>query len=240
VIDFEVSGSTPTPTETATETPDPSPTTVTPDVSPTDTATVTPTPPPTDTATPTFSATPTETFTATSTETPTATPSAIDTATVTPTFSPTASPTPTETEPPPSATPTATQTLAPTASPTEARRPCVGDCDADGAVALAEVVFDVQIALGHAALSECPGLDANDDDRTDVTELIAAVDSTFGCAPACPLPNPAGCRNRGCPPGFVCDLTVGCEPTTCVCDDDSGQWACTEDCGGGTCVSESE
>jgi hypothetical protein len=212
-IDFELS-TTPTPTETATggstEPPTPTPTETL-----ADTATATPTDTPTDTPT----MLPTDTPTGTPTDTRTATPA--DTATATPTDTPTVTPTP-------------------TGSPTPPARRCVGDCDADGSVALAEVVFGVRIALGLAPLLECPGLDANDDERTDIVELVEAVDSSFDCAPACPLPNPAGCKQTGCPPGFVCDLTVGCEPSSCFCEEDGGVWICTEDCGGGTCVSEEE
>jgi hypothetical protein len=250
VIEFEPPATTQTPTETATElsTETPTPTesvTETPVATPTDTPTATETPTPTDTETPTPTATPTDTPTETGTPTPsatetgTATPSATDTETATPTV-PTPTPTATRTETPTLPTPTATDTLAPTASPTLGARRCVGDCDADGAVILAEVVSAVEIALGRAPLSECPGLDVNGDDRAEVGELVEAVDSTFGCAPACPLPNPAGCKRSGCPQGFICDLTVGCEPSACSCNSENGQWSCTEDCGGGTCVSENE
>lgn len=49
-------------------------------------------------------------------------------------------------------------------------------------------------------------------------------------------PSPAGCRETGCADGFVCDFEVGCTPSSCFCDPDTGGWACTDDCGGGTCV----
>jgi hypothetical protein len=235
-----LSTETPTPTETATETQASTPTdTSTPSVTPTPTETETPTSSATATDSPTPTATETNTATATETETATPTPTATQTDTATPTVS-THTATATPTEPPPTATPTVTATFTPTASPTQAARRCVGDCDADGMVLLAEVVSGVEIALGRASLSECPGLDVDDDERVEVGELVRAVDSAFACAPACPLPNPAGCKRSGCPEGFVCDLTVGCEPSACACNDDNGDWVCTEDCGGGTCVSENE
>ena len=31
-------------------------------------------------------------------------------------------------------------------------------------------------------------------------------------------------------------LPDDCVPSSCFCDDNSGVWGCTEDCGGGTCV----
>ena len=51
--------------------------------------------------------------------------------------------------------------------------------------------------------------------------------------------NPVGCFNSGCPEGYECiDDPNNCTPTSCFCDDSSwyGNWYCTEDCGGGTCV----
>ena len=55
---------------------------------------------------------------------------------------------------------------------------------------------------------------------------------------ACVGPNPAGCMTTGCSEGFVCDPTAGCAPSGCFCDETSGSWGCTADCGGGTCVPE--
>jgi hypothetical protein len=48
-------------------------------------------------------------------------------------------------------------------------------------------------------------------------------------------PSPAGCTQVGCPDGYTCDMSVGCLPSVCTCDPATG-WACTDDCGGGTCV----
>jgi hypothetical protein len=57
---------------------------------------------------------------------------------------------------------------------------------------------------------------------------------TGGAGGACEGPNPAGCAANACPPNAVCDTTIGCLPSQCDCVD--GQWACTDDCGGGVCV----
>ena len=54
---------------------------------------------------------------------------------------------------------------------------------------------------------------------------------------ACEGPNPAGCRMNGCPEGMACEQVPGeCVPSSCRCDPESGFWACTRDCGGGSCV----
>ncbi|MCK6573592.1 hypothetical protein L6V77_21130 [Myxococcota bacterium] len=57
--------------------------------------------------------------------------------------------------------------------------------------------------------------------------------------PPCDGPNPQGCHTGGCEPGFRCtDDPNICVPSSCGCDEDTGQWFCTEDCGGGLCVPE--
>ena len=53
----------------------------------------------------------------------------------------------------------------------------------------------------------------------------------------CYDPNPEGCFNSGCPDGYECiDDPNYCVPSSCGCDEFYGEWTCTEDCGGGTCV----
>jgi hypothetical protein len=51
---------------------------------------------------------------------------------------------------------------------------------------------------------------------------------------SCSGPSPTGCRTNGCAAGFTCDTSLGCFPSSCSCN--NGQWVCTADCGGGTCV----
>jgi hypothetical protein len=59
--------------------------------------------------------------------------------------------------------------------------PCPGDCDADGQVTVAELVFGIEIALGNGD-GECPAFDTNDDGRIDIDELIEGVDASLdGC-----------------------------------------------------------
>ena len=50
--------------------------------------------------------------------------------------------------------------------------------------------------------------------------------------------NPVGCFSAGCPEGYECVENIDCTPSSCFCDDSSwyGNWFCTEDCGGGSCI----
>lgn len=48
--------------------------------------------------------------------------------------------------------------------------------------------------------------------------------------------NPAGCQNTGCDDGFECIIDVNdCIPSSCWCEEFTGNWICTEDCSGGAC-----
>lgn len=58
--------------------------------------------------------------------------------------------------------------------------PCAGDCDADGAVLVNELVVGVRIALGELAAGSCAGLDADGDGEVGIAELIAAVGNLLG------------------------------------------------------------
>jgi hypothetical protein len=83
------------------------------------------------------------------------------------------------------ATPTATGSTTATPSATPTRRPpvaCVGDCDGNGEVDLAEVVRATNIALGHLPLSACEAIDADGDGQVTIAELVASVDASMaGC-----------------------------------------------------------
>jgi len=53
----------------------------------------------------------------------------------------------------------------------------------------------------------------------------------------CMEENPAGCFQTGCDEGYECvALPNDCVASYCWCDGFYGNWYCTEDCGGGTCV----
>ncbi len=59
---------------------------------------------------------------------------------------------------------------------------CAGDCNADGAVAINELISGVNIALGTAPLSSCAAFDSGGDGLVAINELIAAVNAALiGC-----------------------------------------------------------
>lgn len=49
-----------------------------------------------------------------------------------------------------------------------------------------------------------------------------------------------GCIHKGCPMGQICDTKLECVPSACMCDPQTGDVACTADCGGGTCVMQGD
>ena len=55
---------------------------------------------------------------------------------------------------------------------------------------------------------------------------------------SCPGGNPAGCFENGCSDGYECidDWENNCASSFCSCDETTGQWMCTDDCNGGTCI----
>ena len=124
------------------------------------------------TATPASTATPTVPSTALPTDMPptaTTSPGPIRTPTGTGAGTPTA----------PGGTATAEETAAPTATPLPV---CRGDCTADGAVTVDELVLAVNIALGLRPSADCPGLDADGSHAVSIDELIVAVGNALvGC-----------------------------------------------------------
>lgn len=77
--------------------------------------------------------------------------------------------------------PTPTGVARPT--PTRTPRICVGDCDADAAVTIDELVGVVAIALDLAPVSSCDAIDVNTDGRATIDELVRAVAAALdGCA----------------------------------------------------------
>lgn len=95
----------------------------------------------------------------------------VDTPTPTPSSTPTAT-----------ATPTTGNTRTPT--PTLGPIPCVGDCDANGAVAVNELVTGVNIALDRAPVTECADFDIDGSETVSVNELVSGVNALLrGCDP---------------------------------------------------------
>ena len=160
-------------------------------------------------ATPTATATSTATRTAappTPTTTASIAPSATTTRSATPTSSvPAVTGTPTRT-PTALASPSGTTTVSPTPSPTptpdSATPPpaaCAGDCNADGAVTVDELIKGVNIALGLAAVDTCAAMDTDADGTVAVNELIAAVNRALsGCSRAAD-DSPSLSGHRPCP-----------------------------------------
>ena len=75
----------------------------------------------------------------------------------------------------------------------------------------------------------------------DCMELPYAVCANNQCELAyCDTPNPAGCNQTGCSSGYDCvdDSEYNCAASFCNCDWNAGSWFCTEDCNGGTCISQ--
>jgi enediyne biosynthesis protein E4 len=75
--------------------------------------------------------------------------------------------------------------------PVSASEVCSGDCDGDGAIALAEVVRAVNIALGVAGLESCIGADGDGNGSLAIDELISVVDALVTGCPPSPTASPA-------------------------------------------------
>jgi hypothetical protein len=70
----------------------------------------------------------------------------------------------------------------PTTTPTSVAAACVGDCNGDGVVTVAEIITGVNIALGSFAIDRCQAIDANGNSAVSINELIAAVNNLLrGC-----------------------------------------------------------
>ena len=112
---------------------------------------------------------------------PTPTPTRTHTRAPTPTATRTRTPSKT-----PTRTPTAPSTFTRTRTRTRTPTPniaCTGDCDGDGRVRINELVRGVDIALGTAALAECPSFDRNTNGHLTIDELVAAAGNALnGCA----------------------------------------------------------
>ena len=83
-------------------------------------------------------------------------------------------------------------------------------------------------------------------DYTDAPHKLRLNENTSGKTAdysresSCKTKNPGGCISAGCGAGETCSRTApSCTPSACGCDESSGNWRCTADCGGGVCVSSS-
>ena len=95
---------------------------------------------------------------------------------------------------------------------------CIGDCNADRVVTVAELLTLVNVALDQSVIDTCAAGDAGSDGRVEISEIIAAVDRALnGCPPAAPTPTvsptvspvptltPAGSENGTCYESAFCD-----------------------------------
>ncbi|MFN8644838.1 MAG: beta-propeller fold lactonase family protein [Candidatus Binatia bacterium] len=67
-----------------------------------------------------------------------------------------------------------------------ARAACVGDCNANGVVAVNELVTGVNIALGNSPLNACAVFDTDGTNQVEIYELIAAVGNLLNTCNAGP------------------------------------------------------
>lgn len=145
-------------------------------------------PAPTPTSTPSVTAT----ATASATSSPSPSPSPSPTETRAPMATPSGTPTPSPNQPStrspthtiaPSDTPTPTPSPSPTESPRATLAAgCVGDCNLDREVTIAELLRMVNIALGDASVDTCGAGDPNHDEAVTINEILQAVSKALaGC-----------------------------------------------------------
>lgn len=109
----------------------------------------------------------------------TLTPTPSATGMVSPTHTPSSTP-PSTPSSSPTLPPVETPTTAPTSTPAETAVATpnvgvVGDCNANRTVAINELILGVRIALGSAALDDCPAFDRDGNGTVGIAELVAAV-----------------------------------------------------------------
>lgn len=66
---------------------------------------------------------------------------------------------------------------------------CRGDCGADGAVSIGDIILAINVSLGRSNLAACPSIDAGGDGAVGISELIAAVRNGLNGCPATPTPS---------------------------------------------------
>jgi len=78
---------------------------------------------------------------------------------------------------------------------------CTGDCDANGAVTIDEIIIGVTIALEDAPLARCPVFDQDGSGTVEINELIAGISNALNGCVTLPTPTPA--------PGAVARAVAG-------------------------------
>jgi hypothetical protein len=104
-----------------------------------------------------------------------------------------------------------------------------------GKIGKADLVGSCEGACGGPSSGNCWCDDACEDFGDCCQDKVDVCEEPGGC----PGENPAGCAADGCGDGQTCqtDLAI-CVPSACGCDEQTGSWLCTADCGGGTCVDD--
>ncbi|MDX2165563.1 MAG: hypothetical protein SF182_00805 [Deltaproteobacteria bacterium] len=105
---------------------------------------------------------------------------------------------------------------------------CPGDCNADAAVTVDEIVRGVRIALGEAPLADCPAADADGDGPVSVSDLIAAVNAALS---GCPPPRLVALSRAG----RIASLDL-LAPWTLRASADLGSDIASARCGAGRCL----
>jgi hypothetical protein len=116
-----------------------------------------------------------------------------------------------------------------------------GDAEVSEVLVTADGLADGQASDDTATLEDmvfvqdtAPSEDTALSEDTAPSEDTAVVEDSS--PDFCWEPNPAGCTQTLCEDDEVCDPSQGCNPSSCFCDEASGEWDCSKDCGGGTCV----
>ncbi len=68
---------------------------------------------------------------------------------------------------------------------------CVGDCNGDGAVSIADLITAVNISLGATDVSACAAADRDGNGQVSIAELVAAVGNGLRGCPPTPTPEPS-------------------------------------------------
>lgn len=100
---------------------------------------------------------------------------------------------------------------------------CVGDCDGNGAVAVAEIVVGVDIALARRPIEACTPMDADNNHTVSIPELTSAVGFALIDCPPEPTPTatPPACGDPVIAARFP-ECVRSSDETECVSA--GGQW----------------
>ena len=103
--------------------------------------------------------------------------------------------------------------LVPTPTPPPLPSECIGDCSRDSTVTIDELITMVNIALGNASVSACPGVDqwCNEGDLgVTIDCIIVAVNSALE---GCPGPTPTPTNTPACAPTGTPYCSDFCPPS---------------------------